>query len=142
MSFDGHERPFPRWFPYFCGNIALGSLRSDIQKALHQGPETLGCSLSPKGDDPPFKRFSFSSFLPLKNASRSALQSTYREYSIRLERLKERMINHIGQMKTEVRKRLYNCVNPQKYRSLSSDLHRRTISSDGFAASPIDQAAS
>jgi hypothetical protein len=27
MGFDGHERPFPRWFPYFCiGLIAAGSV--------------------------------------------------------------------------------------------------------------------
>ena len=77
-----------------------------------------------------------------KIAERAALQSTYQEYSIRLERLRGRMINHIGLMKTEVRKRLYNSVNLQKYKSLSSDLHRRTISSDDFAAAPIEQAAS
>jgi len=27
MSFDGHERPFPRWIPYFFGGlIAAGGL--------------------------------------------------------------------------------------------------------------------
>ena len=27
MSFDGHERPFPRWFPYFfVGLIVAGGV--------------------------------------------------------------------------------------------------------------------
>ena len=37
---------------------ALGSLGSDIEKPVRQGPETLGCGLSAKGNDPPFDRLS------------------------------------------------------------------------------------